>query len=195
MTEAFLTELGKSSSAVNACIPLNMNATKPRLQYQECWIAEYWYYASDYQDQSVCAPMYYMAFELPSGHPLCFCRLQKTRVCLGKEPAIITNDFYARENSYMKHCVEAVNSGSVSQADLDSLEEEWLGTLPAPLKDWIGENKSTLRYILESETKDSSQPKNLTEYWKLRMADAIRMGDSAGAKEAQKELNKVTKTK
>lgn len=194
MTGTQLMQLGKSSPAARSCIPLNMDVTAPRLRYDNGWVAEFWYYASDYRNQSVGIPQFYLALELPAAHPVRFTRISRTACCLGQAPELARQEFYTAMQAYLERAAQAVKQGLPDQKLLDSLEEEWLRIQPAPLNRWLTENREKTEPVSQAPTKQPGQapaPENLVEYWKREMTRAIRAGDSQSAKRAQQEMNKA----
>lgn len=193
-------QLGKMSLAAKACIPLNFEHTVPRLSWQEGWVAEFWYYSMDNSNMALFEPQFYMALELPGGHPVKMYRLQKNSVCIGEAPELAGEPFYIAQNRYLERCSEVLKEEEPDTGILSELEGLWLEVQPAALQKWLQTytGKETLLDKPADEEEKSRKavpPENLAEYWKREMARAIREGDSEAAGNARAEMNRVIKMK
>ena len=188
--------LGKNSSAARACVPMNFEHTAPRISRSDRWIAEFWYYSSNIVDTAIYEPQYYMAFELPGGHPVEMRLIKEKSVCIGGAPELLAAEFYEKQNQYLEKCAELISRDTPSDADIKDLENMWFSTLPKALRKELSSKAgvyAALRKVSEDEEKCEKEylPDNLMSYWKNEMARAIRKGDSEEAKRAQKEMDKA----
>ena len=192
MTGQELYRLGKESPAGKACIPLNFSHTPPRIFFENTWLAEFWYYAVDYDEESVFAPQYYLLLELPSGNPVRMLRLSEQCRCLGPAPEVITEDYYQRMNRYLDNCAELLQEASPDNAQIDALLQQWLAGQPQALEQWLSrQNFTTQVPSVRKQPASEQSAEDLVAYWKQEMAKAVREGDTQRINETQQQLLKA----
>ena len=189
-----LMQLGKTCAAAQTNIPLNLTPTVPRLMWKDGWVAEYWYYFFSDTDFAIYAPRYYMALRVVGGWPEEMRRLSGAQNCLGDSTDLFDPGFRARQMAYLNRCADMITQTKPNQKQLNDLAEEWLRTLPAPLRAWFGKTNEPQHPAADAEAAEPS-PHSLPEYWEKEMAEAIRAGDYERAEKAQKEMKKARKQK
>lgn len=196
MTGQQIYQLGKSSVAAKACIPLEFMHTPPRISFDGGWIAEFWYYTTNNRDQALYEPQYYMALELPSGHPIKMLRIRKKAVCMGSAPELVTQGYYTKLNAYLESCTQLTQESTPDAGEITELQEQWLEVQPAILTAWLEENKEGKQLVEEPAAHKPGTapvPEDMVSYWKQEMAKAIREGNSQALRKAQQEMEKAKK--
>lgn len=192
MTGTELYQLGKESPAGMACIPMNFSHTPPRIFYEGAWMAEFWYYAVDYNDESVFEPQYYLLLELPSGHPVQMQRLSRQCVCLGPAPEVVTEEYYQRMNRYLDACAALLEDQTPTAAQAEDLMRQWLAIQPSAMGQWLSRQNFTTQAPLQRKQEALARSaEDLVAYWKQEMAKAVREGDAQRINETQQQLLKA----
>ncbi len=196
MTGQQIYQLGKSSPAARACIPLEFSPTAPLLSFCNGWIAEFWYYFANVQSQSLSEPQYYLALELPSGHPTKMLQLRETPAHIGNAPELITQEYYKKINDYLAFCAHQLENPIPSGEVISALHEQWLATLPAALRQWFDESEGAMQPPqphAPSVPPATPVPEDPVHHWKKEMAKAIQEGDPQAVRKAQQEMKKANK--
>lgn len=192
MTEKNLIQLGKSSPAARACIPMEFEPTAPLISWDNGWIAEFWYYFTDVVNQAIYMPQYYLALDLPGGNPIKMERLTDDFCCLGAASELVDNGYYGRQNEYLKNCVALIKKGMPSQEDVLKLQELWIESLPQILKNVL-EGKSNFPYCQsDSPEKTEYKPQSLIDVLKIEMYKAVQNNDANEIQRIQNEMKKLT---
>ena len=192
MTGRELYQLGKESPAGKACIPLNFSHTPPRIFHEGTWLAEFWYYVVDYNDESIFEPQFYLLLELPSGNPVQMRRLSDQCRCLGPAPEVVTEDYYHQMNRYLDACAELLKEESPGEGQVEALTQQWLDSQPQSLSRWLSRQDFTEQTPVQSTQPVSEQPaEDLVAYWKQEMAKAVHSGDPQRINETQQQLLKA----
>lgn len=194
MTGQQIYRLGKGSAAAKACVPLEFLHTPPKLSYDGGWIAEFWYYAADNRDHALYEPQFYLALELPGGHPVKMLRLQRKAVCMGVAQELAENAYYQKLNGYLESCTRLLSGETPDPGALEELEGQWMRTHPALLAAWFGETGEEAASPRESAPPKpgaAPAPDDMAAYWKQEMARAIREGNAQALKKAQLEMEKA----
>ena len=192
MTGQELYTLGKDSPAGNACIPLNFSHTPPRIFWADAWLAEFWYYAVDYNEVALFEPQYYLLLELPSGHPVRMQRLSTRCRCLGPAPEVISKEYYLRMNQYLEECANLLAEEMPTEDQMQALFQQWMAIQPQALGQWL--SLQDFGNPVEPQRKQAdTQPaaEDLISYWKQEMAKAVKAGDTQKIDEAQQQLLKA----
>ena len=192
MTGQELYSLGKNSPAGKACIPLNFSHTPPRIFREGTWMAEFWYYAVDYNDESVFEPQFYLLLELPSGNPVQMRRLSDQCRCLGPAPEVVPEDYYQQINRYLDDCAELLKEKNPGNDQLEAMTQQWLAVQPRLLSRWLARQNFTAQAPVQRMQPASEQPaEDLVAYWKQEMAKAVQSGDPHRIDKAQQQLLKA----
>lgn len=192
MTGRELYQLGKESPAGKACVPLNFSHTPPRIFYEDTWLAEFWYYVVDYNDESVFEPQYYLLLELPSGNPVRMQRLSDQCRCLGPAPEVVKEDYYQQMNRYLDDCAGILLEDSPDGSRIEALLQQWLACQPRVMAQWLSRQNFTTQGPPQREQPVSEQSaEDLVAYWKQEMAKAVKAGDSQLINETQQQLLKA----
>ena len=196
MTGEELYQLGKGSPAAQACIPLEMGHTAPRILFCGEWQAQIWYYRTDYMDKSVFAPAFTLVLELPAGNAVRMEKLEGRLRCLGAAPEVVDPEYYQRLHSYLDQCAALMDQPIPEEGQLTKLEAEWYGLLPEVMKGWFAgrlPETGEVSEIVQTEPEPASE--NLAQYWKNQMEKAVKLGDEKMFREAQQSYLKAMKKK
>lgn len=192
MTGQELYQLGKESPAGKACIPLNFSHTPPRIFYEGTWLAEFWYYVVDYNDESIFEPQFYLLLELPSGNPVRMQRLSDQCCCLGPAPEVVTEEYYQRMNRYLDACAGLLREDSLSDGQMEALHQQWLTGQPQVLGRWLSRQNFTAQARPQGKQPAAEHSaEDLVAYWKQEMAKAVKAGDTQRINETQQQLLKA----
>jgi len=192
MTAQELYQMGKESPAGKACIPLNFCHTPPRIFYEGTWLAEFWYYVVDYNEESVFEPQFYLLLDLPSGNPVRMRRLSDQCRCLGPAPEVVKEDYYQNINRYLDACVGLLQEDSPTGDRIEALLQQWLASQPQVMGQWLSRQDFTTQAPPQRTQPASEQPsEDLVTYWKQEMANAVKAGDTQRISETQQQLLKA----
>ena len=192
MTGQELYSLGKNSPAGKACIPLNYIHTPPRIFREDTWMAEFWYYVVDYDDESVFEPQFYLLLELPSGNPVRMQRLSTRCCCLGPAPEVVTEDYYQQMNRYLDDCAGILQEDSPDSSRIEALLQQWFACQPQVMTQWLSRQDFTTQTPAQRTQPASEQSaEDLVTYWKQEMAKAVKAGDTQRINETQQLLLKA----
>lgn len=192
MTAQELYQLGKESPAGKACIPLNFSHTPPRIFYEDTWLAEFWYYVVDYNDESIFEPQYYLLLELPSGNPVRMQRLSDDCRCLGPGPEVVTEDYYHQMNRYLDDCAGILQEDSPDGSRIEALLQQWFACQPQVMAQWLSRQDFTTQAPAQRTPPASEQSaEDLVAYWKQEMTKAVQAGDPQRINETQQQLLKA----
>lgn len=192
MTGQELYQLGKGSPAAQACIPLSFSHTPPRIFYEGTWLAEFWYYAVDYNEESVFEPQFYLLLELPWGNPVQMRRLSGSCRCLGPAPELVREEYYREMNRYLDACAELLAEDTPTEERIKALMQVWLAGQPQVLSKWLSRLEFSTQPPLQKTQPAPEQPaEDLVSYWKHEMANAVKSGDAQKTQEAQQQLLKA----
>lgn len=191
MTSKSIFELGKSSPAAKACIPLEFEPTVPLISKNKGWIAEYWYFFTEISDQAIYVPQYYLALEIPGGNSIKMERLSEDVCCLGAAPELIDNEYYNKQNLYLEECAKLMQKSDPTSEEILALQRLWLDCLPAKLKTVLKDRSAFPSYRECSEIKSEYIPESLIDVLKLEMAKAIQKGDASEICRIQNEISRL----
>ena len=192
MTGQELYSLGKNSPAGKACIPMNYSHTPPRVFWEDTWLAEFWYYAVDYNDESVFEPQFYLLLELPSGNPVRMQRLSNRCCCLGPAPEVVTEDYYLSMNRYLDDCAEILQEAAPDVSRIEALLQQWIGCQPQVMAQWLSRQDFTTQApIQRTQPAPEQAAEDLVAYWKQEMTKAVQAGDPQRIHETQQQLLKA----
>lgn len=192
MTGQELFQLGKGSPAAQACIPLNFSHTPPRIFFEGTWLAEFWYYAVDYNEEAIFEPQFYLLLELPGGNPVQMRRLSGHCHCLGPAPEVVSEGYYREMNRYLDACAELLAEDAPTKERVEALMQVWLANQPEVLGNWLSRQPFSTQApppIIQSVPELPAE--DLVSYWKQEMAKAVKNGDTQKIQEAQQQLLKA----
>lgn len=126
ITPRALYNLGRTCDAARQVIEAGYEPIAPRLTYDNGWIAHYYYSAEGTSEIS-----FHLALQIPSGQPVEKDRydsfIRDTHVCWSKNR---TPAHYYWSEAYLNCCVELIQKGVPSKAELNQLEHKWIRTHP-----------------------------------------------------------------
>lgn len=185
-----LYELASESPAGQACVPINLQHTAPRLVWREGWTAEFWYYRED-DNGGVFAPRYYMSFRLPGGAPLEFRTLEGGPVCLGPAPELLDPAYWDSVNRYLEDCAGLTEAPE--EALCRTLAERWSSTLPSPLREWMRVRELEAAGVPTARAAGEPVPGDLPGYWKGQMEAALKAGDKTAYDRAKEQYARTVR--